>query len=340
MNQWIERYIYDVVKRLPESLKDEVRHELRSNIDDMLEKDASEDQIKEVLNGLGEPRLLANRYRSKERMLISPAYYDQYMSVLTVVLIIVGVLGFIGGSIEGAIENSHLAWYFLIFSALWQALWSTLGALISAFGFVTLIYAIIDYTNVELESKPWTVKSLPQLPKTKALVISRPKMTIGLIIGSIFQGLLIVAFIRYFSYMGWYVDGTLTVTFFNESVVRMFVPLFIASFGLYILVHAVVIYQGAWNLKNATAYTIYQVLSVALGIAFINHSQLIDPAFISYIADFFETTQDIFVSGIRTGIVVITIIMVLGLLADLASVWLKIYRSRSKDDFITQIKKG
>ncbi|MFU8793245.1 MAG: hypothetical protein ACNA7K_04395 [Acholeplasmataceae bacterium] len=341
MNKLIERYIYDVVRRLPESLKDEVSHELRSNIDDMLPDKPTEEDIIEVLNGLGEPRLLANRYRSKERALISPAYFDQYVSVLKIVLIVIGVLSFIGGSIEGAIDNGHLAWYFLVFSALWHAVFTTVGALISAFGVVTLIFAIIDYTNVELRDKPWTVKELPQLPQADSVLVSRTKMTIGLIIGSIFHGIFIVALLRYLDYIGWYNDGVLEVTFFNASVINTFIPFFIISLVLYIGLYGTIIYQGTWNQKNALLYTVYQLLSAILGIVFINHSQLIDPAFITYIANFFDTTEATFLSGINTAIVVLTILIVLGFLGDVATVWRKIIKaSKHKDSFVIKIKKG
>lgn len=341
MNGLIERYIYDVVRRLPESLKDEVSHELRSNIDDMLPEKPTEDQIIEVLNGLGEPRLLANRYRSKERALISPAYFDQYMAVLKVVLIVIGVLGFIGGAIEGALDNGHLAWYFLIVSALWHAIFTTVGALISAFGIVTLIFAIIDYTNLELRDKPWNVKELPQLPKADSVLVSRTKMTIGLVIGSIFQGIFIVAMLRYLDYIGWYNDGILEATIFNASVINTFVPFFIISLVLYIGLYATVIYQGTWTYKNAITYTLYQLFSAVLGIVFINHGQLIDPAFITYIAGFFETTEAAIIGGINTAIVVLTILTVLGFLGDVSTVWRKIYKaSENKDAFVIKIKKG
>ncbi len=45
MNQWIERYIYAVVKRLPESMKKEVSEELRANISDMLSDKPTDDEI-------------------------------------------------------------------------------------------------------------------------------------------------------------------------------------------------------------------------------------------------------------------------------------------------------
>ena len=88
MKNMIERYVYDVIRRLPEDNREEVKKELYLNIDDMLGSNRSEEHIEQILLELGEPRLLALKYQTKERYLISPAYYDDYIRVLKVVIII------------------------------------------------------------------------------------------------------------------------------------------------------------------------------------------------------------------------------------------------------------
>ena len=39
MNQWVERYIYAVSKKLPVSMREDVSKELRANIQDMIADD-------------------------------------------------------------------------------------------------------------------------------------------------------------------------------------------------------------------------------------------------------------------------------------------------------------
>jgi len=61
MKQLIDRYIYDVVRRLAEKDRDEVSRELESNIYDMLPDDPSEEDIRKVLYDLGAPCGLAEK---------------------------------------------------------------------------------------------------------------------------------------------------------------------------------------------------------------------------------------------------------------------------------------
>ena len=82
-NNWIERYVYDVARRLPEKDREEVKKELRANIYDMLPENAGNEQVKKVLYELGSPASLAEKYRQKPRYLISPAYYDEYVRAST-----------------------------------------------------------------------------------------------------------------------------------------------------------------------------------------------------------------------------------------------------------------
>ena len=76
MENLIERYVYDVVRRLPEQEQDEVGAELRSNIYDMLPEDAGDADVCAAITELGSPLLLAEQYRQNPRCLISPALYD------------------------------------------------------------------------------------------------------------------------------------------------------------------------------------------------------------------------------------------------------------------------
>ena len=83
------RYIYQVVKRLGASQREEIKKELMGLIEDMLsertENPARED-IDAVLTELGRPSELANKYRDSKQYLIGPEYFSLYIFVLKVVL--------------------------------------------------------------------------------------------------------------------------------------------------------------------------------------------------------------------------------------------------------------
>ena len=104
MNNLIERYVHDVARRLPEKDREEVKKELRANIYDMLPEGANDDAVKKVLYELGSPISLAEKYRTKPRYLISPAYYDEYVGVLKWVLPLVGVIVMVIGFAVAAFD--------------------------------------------------------------------------------------------------------------------------------------------------------------------------------------------------------------------------------------------
>ena len=93
MDNLIERYVQEVTRRLPEKERAEVSRELKSNIYDMLPEHPDEEAIKKVLNSLGSPAALAEKYRQNPRYLISPAYFDEYTRALKWLMIAGLVLG-------------------------------------------------------------------------------------------------------------------------------------------------------------------------------------------------------------------------------------------------------
>ena len=61
----IEIYIQEVTRRLPEKSREDIALELRSTIEDMLPDDYSEEDVKSVLEKLGNPAALASGYRDQ-----------------------------------------------------------------------------------------------------------------------------------------------------------------------------------------------------------------------------------------------------------------------------------
>ena len=77
----IEIYIQEVTRRLPEKMRKDIALELRSTIEDMLLGNDSEEDVKRVLNQLGNPAVLANGYKDQPMHLIGPRYFDVYVSL-------------------------------------------------------------------------------------------------------------------------------------------------------------------------------------------------------------------------------------------------------------------
>ena len=74
----MERYIYQVVRRLPREQRREVSLELQELISDMADVAGS---MEEALEKLGNPAEFAKKYQDDTHHLIGPEYYDTYLWV-------------------------------------------------------------------------------------------------------------------------------------------------------------------------------------------------------------------------------------------------------------------
>lgn len=177
MGNWIERYVYDVTRRLPEKDRDEISKELRSNIYDMLPENAGESEIKAVLYKMGSPASLAEKYRQNPRYLISPAIYDDYVRVLKWVLPLVGgvvlTIGMILGAV-GAMKESALDWPYLISNILSNGISMGISAAFQALICVTIGFVIAERTGAKTGKngkREWTIEDLPEvLPDNKGKI--------------------------------------------------------------------------------------------------------------------------------------------------------------------------
>lgn len=164
---YIKLYINNVVCRLPEKDRDEVRRELSSNIYDMLSAAPDEDEIKAVLEGLGSPAKLAEKYRVNPRYLISPAVFDNYIVALKIGVPAIALISAFVSFIEAlfGIVGNNISEISVIASEIMGASMSALfsGAFYSAvmitLGFV--IYEKIDKN--EKEPKKWRIGQLKEV---------------------------------------------------------------------------------------------------------------------------------------------------------------------------------
>lgn len=141
----VENYIYEVSRRLSGREKEDILQELRANIYDMLPDDATDEQVKEVLNQLGDPAMFASQYPSGQRYLISPMIYDEYVTAVkwivplfALVLAGIGLLtGFLGAFGDGfsvlrLVTNPFFNAITMGLSGGFHALfWTTLGFIVA-----------------------------------------------------------------------------------------------------------------------------------------------------------------------------------------------------------------
>lgn len=246
----IERYIYQVVRRLPKSQRDEVGLELQELISDMAEEEGS---VEATLIKLGDPAEFAKKYMDQSRHLIGPAYYDTYLMVLKIALLCSLIAVFVVSLVEGIagrdLWNSGVDFgevVLAIISGLSEAFSNTINTGIGVFGIVTLVFAIMERQQVDFDGKKgkkwsvsdlsdhdsgkkavWTPQSLSPVPHSKAM-IKRSESIVSIVFTVIFCVLLIFA-PRFFGII--VVDGDIvqTVPIFNLDQWNSILPVFMIS---------------------------------------------------------------------------------------------------------------
>lgn len=109
-----ERYIYDVIRRLPERQRDDVGNELRAEIEAMIEDEAQGKKPTKkheyaVLTRMGSPAQLSDQYLERQRYIIGPMYYEKYWQILrTLLYIIVPIIVFFTLTAQLATAGDHV----------------------------------------------------------------------------------------------------------------------------------------------------------------------------------------------------------------------------------------
>jgi hypothetical protein len=116
---WTERYLAAALRSIPEPKRTDVERELRSSIEDAIEErvEAGADRTaaeRAVLEGLGDPSVLAGAYTGRPNYLIGPELFPLYrrfvprlvaVAVPAAALVMAGVKVAGGGDIEAAIST-------------------------------------------------------------------------------------------------------------------------------------------------------------------------------------------------------------------------------------------
>ncbi|MBU1093558.1 MAG: hypothetical protein KKH01_03755 [Firmicutes bacterium] len=331
MKNMIERYVYDVVRRLPESSRLEVEKELRANIDDMLGKDHSEEHIEEVLLELGEPRLLANGYKTKERYLISPAYFDDYVRVLKIVMVIFVSVSLVFGAIDLALNlNSQTPWEMIgeVFSRLFG---DSIDSILMAFAWVTVIFWIIERADEKTKFRVWKLSNLPEVPKKNSPKINRTGAVIGLILETIFAVIFIILLISYRDILGIYENSNMVAPMFTNEVLVAFIPLLIISIGFSVFVSMLKALYGVWSIRLTAIYTVSKIFSVVVTIIFISYPNLFNILMFEKIAEYMSTTSNEVADGFALGIKIFIIVLIVGTSLNLITTWVKTLKGKQID---------
>lgn len=233
----MERYIYEVVRRLPKEQREEITMELRELIGDM----AEDSSMAEILQKLGDPAIFARKYRNENRYLIGPDYYDNYEWVMKIVVFGIAVSAVVSAIVQAITTNS---WINAVFKEMIE---NTFVSLACGFGIVTFIFAVLERQQVKVdlkeekewsvddlekgkasEKKSWTPERLGPVPDKRGL-ISRADSIVSLIFEVVFCVLLIFTPYLFGAYVFDGGEFVRTIPLFNLDHWYMILPVLLLS---------------------------------------------------------------------------------------------------------------
>jgi len=327
MSTLIERYVYDVTRRLPESSRADVERELKANINDMLPENPSSDDVERVLASMGAPAKLAEQYRARPRYLISPALFDDYLTVLKIVIpliaVILTVLRLFSTLIGSPQDGSFGQVFGLIISDILGGLFE---GITNGFFWVTLGFGLAEYLNAANSKDCWSTKDLPAIPPSNTVKISRVETIIGMVFSAVF----LVVMAKYQHLIAWYESGPegIHLTLFNAVAVSRYLPYLTGLTLLSWVVAAVKFYFARWNYPVALASGISSIFWTAASILFLKGTDTFNPAFIQHAAQRLEIDMAVMNGHWQTGITVICVLSLIGTAVDVASGFFKARKGR------------
>ncbi|MBN1178957.1 MAG: hypothetical protein JXD18_07085 [Anaerolineae bacterium] len=252
----IDRYIYQVGRRLPARLRDDVTQELRSLLTDALEKRVGHpasagggfseaDQVA-VLEEFGPPVQMAAQYQPQPQYVIGPKVYNLYLIVVAAV---------VGAGLIASLVSTAVSHLFVdsanvdVLSALAQGWMTFINIVLSGIGSTTLVFAVLERVipddQLKLDDeKVWNPRDLPEVEERNEIKPAGLIAQIGIL------ALLFIAFNAFPERIGGaYYDGEwhampslLSAAFFS-----IYLPMMEVRWALTIILNLVLLRQGVWN---------------------------------------------------------------------------------------------
>jgi len=306
----IKQYIQEVTRRLPEKTRKDIALELESTIYDMLPEDYSEEDVRHVLDTLGDPVVLASKYNDKPLHLIGPKYYDAYITLLKLIIPIVAIsslIAILAKKVFNPVEGDAVLETMLFL--LGEGIWTVIYVFIHTFFWITVIFAIVERIDVfsnksslSGETKPWSSENLKYhmyVPKYKA--IKGFELSFGLLWTAIWG----TTYFYADHLLGIYESGEnglrMIQPAFNQEVLGSFWPLITFLIGMSIALTIYQLIKRQWTHPLATFFTIHQIVLFGSLLLILTREHLFTVEFLGRIAELFSTTPAIIENSIIWG---------------------------------------
>lgn len=293
----VDRYVDAVMNRLPKADREDAQKRLREKITARLSENPSEDEIKTVLEELGNPAIVADEYRKVKRYLIGPALYDRYLSVLKIVMMIVPIVSAMIALLEKLMETT-------VATGLVNFLIETFADMVSsafqgaaqAFLWVTLGFVIMERQGISEEifskaKQKWSIEDLKKGSASQKNRITRGEMMIAMFFTLFFTA--IICFKP--ELIGWYTlkneDFILVEPVFVTERLNDFLPAIVFLALIQFGIHVYKFIKKRWSFPLATINFAYNTAISVLVTVMVLDKSLINRGFIAQFAELTKTSM-------------------------------------------------
>lgn len=293
-------YIYEVIRKLPDKMRDDVALELQSTIEDMLPENYSEADVKNGLSQLGNPAALASRYQDTPKYVIGPKVYDAYIGTIKMVVpwaILITLLVHIVESV--ALFTGEEALLPAIIKAFATTLSTIISVLLQVLFWITIAFVVIERTDglkgripLIKDTQAWTPDDL----KNTKIIQKEKSIPLSDIIFSLFgTALLAILYFNANRLAGIYQtnnNGKLEfmTPVFNQATLFSYWPIIVFLIALEIILNLYKLKTRKWTIRLASLNTVVHLLSTIAFIVIVSNPNLIHEAFVPHIADTMQIT--------------------------------------------------
>jgi hypothetical protein len=272
----IDKYIAEVGKHLPRKNRADIEAEIRSTLEDMLEErkpetgEAEDKTVIELLKEYGAPRDVAASYTGP-RYLIGPRVFPIFELVTKIVVAVLLAVTLVGLGIS--LSRSSLAGPEFL-KTVGEGGLNLLGGLITAFGNIVLVFAILERVLPAKEfeeEEEWNPAELAKEPdpdrvKFGEQIFETFFLVLFLIIFNLYPEIIGIGF---FNDNDWvFISPILTDAFFSYLPWLNILILLQLVFNVYLL------RQGVWNITTRIMNILLELGSIALAIVMLRGPDL------------------------------------------------------------------
>lgn len=295
-----DRYVHDVVRRLPADQRQDVATELRGTIADTIEARRPEDAEQAehaVLTEMGDPIHLAAQYADRPNVLIGPTLYSTYIRLLvillctvlplvTVALVIIDVLDGVGA--EGILGT---------------VAWAVFGVGAQIIAWTTVVFALLERAQRRRHTRAagnWSPKDLTQItPRDRA----GGSAWASAVFSAAALGLIVWQQVA----QPFRTDAGEQIAILDPALWNGWIWPLLIGLGAAVVAQLLRIISGGWTRKLVLAYLVIEVLQVVPMVWILYQQELFNPAFLAEVNQDWTTPDEVY-----TGAAVIVVILAVG----------------------------